>query len=299
MERDIYKLITEYEESEYLKGFKKITVDFKIRCVERFYMFLTERRIKVSFLQVSEKEIEEYKNEIEFETLPDKYNRNMSSLKSFYSFLFENEHVLRNPFLNINYMKTSKENHLGVFTEDEVKRIFSVIPDTIFGKRDSAMLELLYSCALRVGELITLNVDDVDFANSEILIRKGKGDIERIVPVGEESLISLERYFDIRHRFLRLSKDKNVLFMNSSGERVLISTVQRRVHFYKRKAGVFTKGATHAFRHSCATHMLNRGAPFDSVRQLLGHKSLSTSEIYTHLSEEDLKKIHSQSHPRG
>ena len=193
----------------------------------------------------------------------------------------------------------SNANHLGVFTEDEVKRILSVIPDTVLGIRDRAIIELLYSTGIRRKEMVNLNIDDIDFRNREIFVRKGKFDKERIVPVGDEALISVEEYLDARYRLLIHVREREALFLSSRGYRMNGQSVYERIKIWKEKAGVTSKGSSHAFRHSMASHMLGKGAPITAIQRILGHEHISTTQRYTHILKDDLRAIHNKSHPKA
>jgi len=190
------------------------------------------------------------------------------------------------------------EEHLGLFTEDEMKSILEAIPGNRIGIRDRGMLELLYSSALRINELVSLDVDDIDLTHHDVRVRHGKNDRERIVPVGERAVKVLSAYLAIRSRFIR-GEYTEALFINLKGRRITAESVRRRIRQYKRTGGVESRGTAHAFRHSCGTHMLKNGAPLPAIRRLLGHSKLTATERYTHVMREDLREIHKMSHPRA
>ena len=189
-------------------------------------------------------------------------------------------------------------NRAVPFTEDEMKSILEAIPGSRVGIRDRGMLELLYSSALRINELVSLDVDDIDLTHYEVRVRYGKNDRERIVPVGERAAKVLSAYLAIRNRFI-LDEYTESLFLNLKGGRINAESVRRRIRQYKRSAGVESRGTAHAFRRSCGTHMLKNGAPLSAIRRLLGHSNLTATDRYTHVMTEDLKHIHKMSHPRA
>lgn len=192
-----------------------------------------------------------------------------------------------------------RKNHLGVFTEEEIKGILSVVSNDRYGIRDRAMVELFYSTGLRRSELASLDVADVDFRTREILIRKGKGEKERIVPVGEKALEVLREYLVIRKKFLGRNRDCGALFLTSRGRRPVPDKLSRRICVLKEKAGITSKGICHAFRHSFATHTLANGAPLEAIQRMLGHAQLSTTQMYTHIDREKLSEVHKLSHPKA
>lgn len=192
-----------------------------------------------------------------------------------------------------------RKNHLGVFTEEEIKQILAVVSDDRFGKRDCAMVELFYSTGLRRSELASLDVTDVDFRTREILVRKGKGEKERIVPVGEKALEALREYLVIRKKFLGRNRDCGALFLTSRGRRPVPDKLSRRICLLKEKAGIISKGLAHAFRHSFATHTLANGAPIEAVQRVLGHAQLSTTQTYVHIDREKLSEVHKRTHPKA
>lgn len=191
------------------------------------------------------------------------------------------------------------ENHLGIFTEQEIKGIFESISHDRIGKRDSAMIEILYSAGIRRNELISLNLDDIDFRSCEILVRKGKGDKERLVPVGAGALEALREYIAVRKRFMKPGRDHDALFLSSHGWRINPETLSARIRQLKAKAGVTSKGICHVFRHSFATHTLTNGAPIHAIKRMLGHEHLSTTEMYIHIDKERLAEVHKCSHPKA
>jgi len=198
-----------------------------------------------------------------------------------------------------NHGSTALTNHLGVFTEEEIKQILAVVSDDKYGIRDRAMVELFYSTGLRRSELASLDVADVDFRTREILIRKGKGEKERIVPVGEKALEVLREYLVIRKKFLGRNRDCGALFLTSRGRRPVPDKLSRRICLLKEKAGIISKGLAHAFRHSFATHTLANGAPLEAIRRMLGHAQLSTTQMYAHIDREKLSEVHKRTHPKA
>lgn len=221
--------------------------------------------------------------------------RHLSSLRSFFKFLTRESYIKTNPTLSISSPKTEK--HLPMFlTEEEVdKLIGAAVPkDTKDerGLRDRAILETFYSTGIRISELVGLNVENIDFIGG-ILKVMGKGRKERIVPIGEIALSAIRKYLDKRN------KDKEELFLNKNGKRITDRGVRGIVEKYIRRSSIRQGVSAHTFRHSFATHLLNRGADLRSVQELLGHANLSTTQIYTHLTTDRLKNVYDKAHPRA
>jgi len=167
------------------------------------------------------------------------------------------------------------------------------------GARDRAMLETLYSTGVRVSELVALNVDDLDPVNGQLRVR-GKGRKERITPIGPTAVTAIRRYLDMRQRDPRNSTfDRMAMFVNKHGQRLSTRSVRRKLDKYLSEAGLDPTISPHTLRHTFATHMLNNGADLRSVQELLGHQSLSTTQVYTHVTTSQLKKDYDDSHPRA
>jgi len=226
-------------------------------------------------------------------------NRKIACLKSFFKYLHSHHIVSTNPSFGLFSLKTEK-NLPHSLNYETIKKALE-LPDATssLGLRDQAILELFYGTGIRLSELAHLKMQDIDFANRLIKVT-GKGNKERVVPVGEMAVRSLRRYFDIRPELLRLTINKNIqtVFLNRMGKPFSQRGIQRRVLKYLK---FFTAiGAyPHALRHSFATHLLDGGADLVAVKDLLGHASLTTTQIYTHVSTERLQKIYKQAHPRA
>ena len=225
--------------------------------------------------------------------------RKLATLRSFYKFLVKRNHVQSNPVTPIRTPK--QERKLPRFLEyEDIKRLLETPPtDNWLGARDRAIMETLYSTGVRVSEIVALNMDDVDFL-SEIIHVRGKGKKERIVPIGASALQAIQHYVEYRNRRAQSNSnfDSKVLFVNKHGKRLSTRSVRRKMDKYLEMAGLDPAISPHTLRHSFATHMLNNGADLRSVQELLGHQSLSTTQIYTHLTTKKLKEVYDKSHPR-
>lgn len=223
--------------------------------------------------------------------------RKIESVRSFFKYLSLENLLEVNPFLTLSTPK--RELRIPVFlSEDEVKGLFLVPGINI---RDRAMLELLYSCGLRISELVGLNWGDVDFISGVVRVW-GKGNRERLVPAGNTSLEALRQYQrELAGKNLkgRQNDPAKGIFLNNSGTRISQRGARKTIHRWFITAGFTKKVSPHTLRHSFATHLLDRGCDLRSVQEMLGHKSLATTQIYTHVTAESLKRVYDKAHPRA
>ncbi|HDQ25870.1 MAG TPA: tyrosine recombinase XerC [bacterium] len=220
--------------------------------------------------------------------------RKIAALRGFYRFLVRRKTAGFNPFSGI--LTPKRDKRLPDFlTEKETDVLLSAASGADFiSLRDRAMLELVYSTGIRVNELVTLNLKNIDFINEEIKVL-GKGNKERVIPAGTAALDILRAYV----KELRKAGDPGPLFINKRGGRLTTRFVELMIKKYAAAAGIVKKVTPHTLRHSFATHLLDRGADLRSVQELLGHANLSTTQIYTHLSIQKLKKEYNNAHPRA
>ncbi|MCI0622424.1 MAG: tyrosine recombinase XerC [Acidobacteria bacterium] len=224
--------------------------------------------------------------------------RKMSAIRSFCKFLCSEGVLKQNPAKLVKTLKLPQKipNHLSV--EDCVKLIESPDLSSLLGVRDRAILELLYACGIRVSELSGLNWEDVDFGERMILVR-GKGRKERIVPFGKHCLQALQTYQEARRALPSSLSSSAPVFLNHLGTRLTTRSVGRLVEKYVLRSGLGRKISPHGIRHSFATHMLNSGADLRSIQELLGHKSLSATQRYTHLTIGHLMEQYDKAHPKA
>ena len=225
-------------------------------------------------------------------------NRKIASLKAFYKFLLKIKQIEINPLLKHRALKTSKKIQIP-FSEKEMNLVFeSFSSDQDFeGVRDRLLVELLYSTGIRRAELIHLKLDAVDFANAAIKVL-GKRNKERVVPVLSVVLEQMRLYLKERGD-LELIKDETYFFLTKKGLKLNESFVYRLINSYFSKVSEKVKRSPHMLRHTFATHLLNNGADLNSVKELLGHSSLASTQVYTHNSLSELKKVYVGAHPRG
>lgn len=224
-------------------------------------------------------------------------SRKISTLKSFFSYLLREDHVLVNPMDLIVYPKIPKKLPKFLYS-DEIEKLFSVCDtSTNYGVRDQLILEMLYGMGIRVAELVEINISDIDLSNRIILIR-GKGNKERYVPFSNYINDCLISYMS-GPRLEMLKKDiTDALLLNNRGTRLTTRGVRYIIDKIIKQTSLNVKLTPHVLRHTFATHMLNGGADLRVVQELLGHESLSSTQVYTHVTKERLKNIYIDAHPR-
>lgn len=221
----------------------------------------------------------------------------LAPLKTFFKWLAKENHILYNPASEIALPKLPKHLPRVILSIQEVESILREAEPTIpSGLRDRAMLETLYSTALRRMELPGLALYDVDLTRRLVMVRGGKGKRDRVVPIGERAAAWVDKYLQ-ESRPRLLVGDTEALFLTDYGEPMAPEYVAERVRRYMHFAGIKKPGACHLFRHACATHMLENGADTRFIQALLGHADLGTTQIYTRVSIDKLREIHDATHP--
>ncbi|MCI5733261.1 MAG: tyrosine recombinase [Tenericutes bacterium] len=234
-----------------------------------------------------------------------KYKRNtiarkLSSLRSFYKYLFNNNIIKTNPF---KYVKTPKKEKMlpKYLSVVDLETIFNV-PNLNFnlGQRDRLILEILYATGIRVGELVEIKVSDIDFFNKEIKVN-GKGNKQRIVEFGDYCFEYINLFLnDGREKILKKhNKTSSYLIINDHGDKITTRGVELLIDKIIKKAALKRKVTPHMLRHTFATHLLNEGCDILTVKELLGHESLESTQIYTHVSNEHLRKVYLNCHPNN
>ena len=219
--------------------------------------------------------------------------RKLAVLKSFYKFLVVASIIDVNPTVSMATPK--KDKRIPVFiTEQEITKLFD-LPD--IDLRDRAMLELLYSSGIRIEELVSRNLKDINLFSGTIKVF-GKGSKEREVPVGNKCLVAIKNYIDERRAKGLDCSINSPMFLNVYGKRITSRGARKVLHNWFIKAGIVKKVSPHTLRHTFATHLLDHGCDIRSVQQMLGHENLSTTQIYTHVTLESLRKVYNSAHPR-
>lgn len=249
-------------------------------------------------LHVTQAEIQQYLS-IKFpQSKPRSISRLIASLRRFYRYLLLQESISEDPTIQIQSPKLPR--HLpNSLNEDEVVQLLDA-PNTSddTGLRDKAMLELLYACGLRVTELVNIKVVEVSLNDGVIRIT-GKGSKTRLVPMGEEAIAWIDQYLQSARANILKNKLTDALFVTNRGEAMTRQAFWYVIKRYAAIAGIQKAISPHVLRHAFATHLLNHGADLRVVQMLLGHSDISTTQIYTHVARERLKKLHTLHHPRG
>jgi integrase/recombinase XerC len=225
--------------------------------------------------------------------------RKAASLRSFFSYLAAQSLIGKSPAVGLRSPKA--ERRLPKFLRnDEIETLLMAPEDTPLGLRDQAILETLYASGMRAGELVTIRVTDIDFDQSAVQVT-GKGNKQRITMLGHPALFAIQKYLtNSRPRLMEAgAKDTGILFVNRYGNPLSDRGVRKLFDRYCEKASTHLKITPHVLRHTFATHMLSNGADLRFVQELLGHSSLATTQIYTHVTTERLQEVHRKAHPRA
>jgi len=224
-------------------------------------------------------------------------SRCLSSLRRFYRFLHKTALINENPLQSVFNPKTGRALPKTLSEHDVEALLAAPQIDDLIQFRDKVMLEILYAAGLRVSELVGLTLQQVNLRQGLVRIT-GKGQKERLVPLGETAVDWLQRFLH-QGRGLLLSNQSSIVFPSLRGQQMTRQTFWHRIKYYAAQAGIQVELSPHTLRHAFATHLLNHGADLRVVQLLLGHSDLSTTQIYTHVAQARLKSLHQQHHPRG
>lgn len=261
--------------------------------ISDFIEFLSKK--SMNFEGFDRKIWQEYLENLYSKYNPRSISRKISAIRTFFKFLTREGYVKKN-YANLITIPRIPQ-YLPSFLEESEVLNFLNLPDptTPLGRRNQAILETLYAGGFRVSELVDLNLEDLDLKKG--LIRcLGKGNKERIVPIGEYAKESLEKYLEFRI-FFNPKKDEKALFLNKLGKRISRQGVWLIINKYKKILNLPKKVSPHTFRHSFATHLLSHGTDIRIVQELLGHSSISTTQIYTHITSNRLHEVYKKFHP--
>jgi len=278
-------------ELEYVKNYSENTIKSYESDLMAFQKYLKNKDI----LKVNDEDIRNF-----IKTLIDKKDRTLAryltTLRMFYDTMLKKEHIKKNPMDSIDSPKIGK--YLPeVLTIEEVERLLEFTPHDNFTFRNRTILELLYSTGLRISELINLKLENIDLESSYIKVM-GKGSKERIVPLNDFATEYLAKYVhEIRPQMIK-KNDSDFLFLNNHGKGLTRQAVFKMIKKRGEEALINKEISPHTLRHSFATHLLQNGADIRFIQELLGHSDLSTTEIYTHISNSTLKKDYDELNPR-
>jgi integrase/recombinase XerC len=224
--------------------------------------------------------------------------RKIATLRSFYKWLEKNNSIDSNPMTLIRTPRQKKRLPKAIGVEQVEKLLSAPNDKTLLGARDRAIMETLYSTGIRVSELVGINFGDIDETGQAIVIR-GKGRKERIVPLGTHAMAAVSHYLGVLSKNNIPNESEDPLFINKHETRLSTRSVRRKVSKYLEQVGLDPSISPHTLRHSFATHLLDNGADLRSVQELLGHQSLSTTQVYTHLTTKRMRESYDQAHPRA
>ncbi|MBQ7105466.1 MAG: site-specific tyrosine recombinase XerD [Bacilli bacterium] len=264
--------------------------------LNKYMKYLEEKHIYQT-RDISKSDIEKYLEKLnKEETKTSSIARKLTTIKAFHNYLFQKQ------IINIDVSETIERPKLrkklpNVLTVDEVDKLLDIKCKTKFDYRNKSMLELMYGTGLRITELLDLKLNDFDLENC-IIRCYGKGSKERIVPIGEYTMESLLNYLEVRNMLLK-RKNCEYLFLNNLGGRLSRFSFFKILKKLLQEKGINKDVSPHSLRHSFATHMLEYGADLRSIQELLGHSDIATTKIYTHISNNKIKKEYEEFHPRS
>jgi integrase/recombinase XerD len=292
------KIIDQFIDHLWLEdGLSKNTLNSYRFDLSIFVSWLAETK-KVELLDVSELEIQEFLA-FKFPTSKSRsISRLLATLRRFFRFLLRENKIKEDPTLKIQTPKIPKSLPKSL-SEDEVEGLLKA-PDikTDVGMRDRSMLELLYACGLRVSELVGIQLTEVILSDGVIRVT-GKGSKTRLVPMGEEAVDWIKKYLTESRQNILNKQTSKFLFVTNRGGEMTRQAFWYLIKKYALMANIDKPMSPHILRHAFATHLINHGADLRVVQMLLGHSDISTTQIYTHVARERLKKLHQEHHPRG
>lgn len=277
------------------KKYSSNTIESYKNDLMKFYEFSKERKIQIH--NIRKETMKEYLSYLKDLDMNEKsISRNISCIRSFYKFLLIEKVVTNNPseFIELPKLKKSLPTVLSL---QEVERLLDIEVKDAYTARNKAMLELMYATGLRVSELVNLKLGDIDL-EEEIIRTMGKGSKERIIPMGDYAKIALDEYIYGYRMTLMKNKTTDALFLNNHGNKMTRQGFFKMIKNLAKEKQITTNFSPHTLRHSFATHLLDSGADLRSIQELLGHSDISTTQIYTHVSNQLLKESY-QNHPHS
>lgn len=286
------------------KGFSKNTVDAYRNDLNQLSEFagkeIAKRSVVASWVDFSRQDMLSYMLDLKERGYVDTtVARKVAATKSFFNFMLSEGKIKESPTENISSPKVGKPLPDAI-SIGQVRQLLSQPEETSApeAKRDRAMLELLYASGMRVSELVSLNLSDVDIDGGYVRCF-GKGNKERMVPIYPQAAKIVDEYIKEDRKKLARSSEEKALFLNQRGDRLTRQGLWQILKAYAKSAGLSNKVTPHTLRHSFATHMLSGGADLRSVQELLGHANISTTQIYTHLTSEHIRNTYNKAHPRA
>lgn len=277
------------------KKYSNETIDSYMNDLYKYYQYIKQKNLNIS--NIKRKDIMGYTKYLRQKQLStNSINHNISVLRTFYKFLVISNRFVTDP---IEYLEVPRLRKTlpKVLSYDEVKSLLDIDLLNKYSYRNKAMLELMYATGLRVSELVNLKLNDIDL-EMDLLRTIGKGSKERIIPIGDYAIYFVKIYIN-EYRSQLLKENTDYVFLNNHGKKLSRQSFYKLVKELAIKKNIKTEFSPHTLRHSFATHLLDRGADIVSIKEMLGHSSLSTTQIYTHISNQKLKDEYSKFHPHG
>ena len=280
------------------RGLSKNTIDNYTFDIEKLVLFLTQKEMNISPIHITEEIIQQFIYEMASQVNPRSQSRLISGLKSFFNYLIFEDYRNDTPLELIEVPKTGRKLPDTLSTVEIDSLIQAIDLSTPEGERNKAMLETLYSCGLRVSELVSLKLSDLFFEEGFIKIT-GKGNKQRFVPVGKTTIKLISLYVNQVRIHLSIQKGfEDTLFLNRRGKQLTRAMVFTIIKNLATKINLNKTISPHTFRHSFATHLLENGADLRSIQLMLGHESITTTEVYMHLDRKFLSEVLKNYHPR-
>ena len=253
---------------------------------------------KLNYLKITEEDMKKYFSYLqEIGKKTSTISRNIASIRSFYQFLVRNKKIKKDPTEKIQSPKVEKKAP-SILSSDEIELLLEQPKNIdLKGIRDKAMLEFAYATGMRVTEIISLNIEDINLEQGYVTCKNGKK--ERTIPLGNMSLKALKEYIQDSRDILIKDEDEKALFVNVNGQRLTRQGFWKIIKYYKEQAHIEKEITPHVLRHSFATHLLQNGADLKSIQTMLGHSDISSTQVYMQFQDEGLKDIYQKAHPRA
>ena len=301
---EFYPYLLKYNEAMMLRGYSKSTLHRRESDIRRFIGWCDERSLNHPN-QITKPILERYQRYLYYDRQernnrplsPTSQSHYLTSVKQFFKYLTQQNYLLYNPASELVIIKQAASLPV-VLSEDEIDRLIHQ-PDTTKpnGVRDRAILELFYSTGLRRSELCNLTIHDLSLTRKTVHVRNGKGNKDRLIPVGQRALNWIEDYLNQVRDQLLIDIENDALFLNDYGDKFRDNKLGDKVKRFMVNAGIDVPGSCHLLRHAMATHMLENGAEIRYIQAMLGHANLSATQMYTHVSIRKLQEIHTATHP--
>lgn len=302
----MYSHLNHYLRTLRLQRTSERTIEGIINDIGHFFWFLKERKIR-DIKAVTKKTIDDYQTYLYYyrykgykKLSNETQIKRLSILRTFFRYLLMEGLLLFNPAADIELPRRTETLPRDIFTKKELNKLFAACNlNTVYGYRDRVIFEVLYTTGIRITELASLKIEDIDLKDGYLRIIEGKGLKDRTVPLGKLACGYLSEYIkNVRPYLIKNSHSDNVLFLSRSGRAMDRFALLKMFGAYRKRIKLEKHLTGHCFRHTMATELLKRGADIRQIQEILGHESLSTTQKYVHVIQDDLKKVHAKTHPR-